>query len=97
MDRLFIRDIISNPEDSIMLGTIVGLAHAMGYIVVAEGAETLEQIQVLAGFQCDQVQGFYVAYPMLAEDISALLDCRFDAGSAAFVYADSNTIEQVGS
>ncbi len=93
VDRVFIRDIIDNPHDSLMLGTIVGLAHAMGYEVVAEGAETLEQLQVLSGFQCDQVQGFYVAHPMPAEELVKLFGRRFDAEKAAFISRDEQLRE----
>jgi len=91
IDRVFVRDMLENAQDAVILGTIVGLAHAMGYAVIAEGVEHLEQIQVLAGFGCDQVQGFYVARPQTAERIADLVGGMFNPQLAAFV-RDGNAV-----
>lgn len=77
IDRLFIRDMHDSKEDAILLGTIIGLAHALGYTVVAEGVEELTQLQVLAGIDCDIVQGFYFSKPVAAYEIPALLNRSF--------------------
>jgi len=42
----------------------VTMAHALGMRVVAEGVETLAQINILKSLQCDEIQGFYVSKPL---------------------------------
>ncbi len=77
IDRLFVRDMLSEPDDCVMLGAIVGLAHALGYIVVAEGVEDFEQVRVLAGIDCDVAQGYYFSRPVNVETITKLINKRF--------------------
>ncbi len=73
IDHVFITDMLDNHEDAVMLGTIVGLAHALSYKVVAEGVERQEQVRVLAGLHCDLAQGYYFAKPAPAQEIPTLL------------------------
>ena len=44
------------------------MAHSLGLKVVAEGVETEEQLTFLAENGCDQIQGYYLAKPLPAED-----------------------------
>ncbi|MDJ0738887.1 MAG: EAL domain-containing protein [Gammaproteobacteria bacterium] len=74
IDRVFIRDVLHRNEDAVMLGTIIGLAHALGYSVVAEGVEQRDQAKVLAGLHCDLAQGFLFARPVPADEVPALLE-----------------------
>lgn len=80
IDRLFVRNILSNPDDCVLLGAIIGLAHALGYIVIAEGVETLDQVRVLAGIECDVAQGFYFSKAVTAAEIPLLLKRAFLPG-----------------
>lgn len=72
IDRLFIRDLTDVPKEAIMLGTIVTLAHALGFSIIAEGVENTAQIQILSGLECDTVQGFYFAKPAPAAEVPVL-------------------------
>ena len=74
IDRVFITDMLNNSEDAVMLGTIIGLAHALNYTVVAEGVEETGQINVLAGLHCDLAQGYYFAEPVSPEQIPTMLN-----------------------
>jgi len=74
IDRIFIQDMLDRNEDAVMLGTIIGLAHALGYAVVAEGVEESDQITVLAGLHCDLAQGFLFSPAVPAEEIASLLN-----------------------
>lgn len=67
IDRSFIRDISTDPNDAIISAAIIGLAHNLGMEVVAEGVETKEQLEFLREKNCDIVQGFYFAKPMPAD------------------------------
>ena len=72
IDRVFIDDLLNNPKAAVLLGTIVTMAHALDFRVVAEGVEELEQIQILRGLDCDIVQGFYFSRPVPADEIPEL-------------------------
>ncbi len=77
VDRMFITDMLQDPNSSILLGTIVGVAQALGHEVVAEGVETLQQVKVLNGIGCDIAQGYYFSRPVLAAKIPALINTCF--------------------
>jgi EAL domain-containing protein (putative c-di-GMP-specific phosphodiesterase class I) len=66
IDRSFINDIHTNPDDAAIAGAIVAMAHSLGLSVVAEGVEKEEQADLLATLGCNQVQGYYYARPMAA-------------------------------
>ncbi|MEH6625735.1 MAG: EAL domain-containing protein [Motiliproteus sp.] len=59
IDRSFIRGVTENPDDAEIVRAIINLAHNLRKDVIAEGAETPEQVAFLKENQCDQVQGFY--------------------------------------
>lgn len=69
IDRSFIKNVADSPEAAVLLGTIIGSAHAFGAKVVAEGVETLEQARILYGVNCDQVQGYYFCHPVPAVEL----------------------------
>jgi len=68
IDRSFIVDIIENAQNAAITRTIIGLAHNLGMIAVAEGVETPEQVEFLTTHQCDQIQGYFFSKPLTAED-----------------------------
>jgi EAL domain-containing protein (putative c-di-GMP-specific phosphodiesterase class I) len=77
IDRLFITDMLKDSESSILLGTIIGVAHALGHSVVAEGVEEREQVMALSGMGCDMIQGYYFSRPVTADKIPALSRLNF--------------------
>ncbi len=68
IDRSFIFDVIKNAQNAAITRTIIGLAHNLGMIAVAEGVETQEQVAFLTTHQCDQIQGYFFSKPLSAED-----------------------------
>jgi EAL domain-containing protein (putative c-di-GMP-specific phosphodiesterase class I) len=73
IDKLFVDDMLYNSHTSLLLGTIIGLANALGYTLVAEGAETRDQALVLQGLGCNIVQGFFFSPAIPADKIPALI------------------------
>jgi EAL domain-containing protein (putative c-di-GMP-specific phosphodiesterase class I) len=61
IDRCFIADLEREPVQQAIVAGIIGIAHALGLIVVAEGVETHLQHQILVELECDRAQGFYFA------------------------------------
>ena len=77
VDQLFIRGMVEDPESATLVGTIIGLAKALGLHVVAEGVENEQEVQILTGLGCDIVQGYYFSRPVTADEIPALLERDF--------------------
>ncbi len=66
----FVWDIGDDPNDETIPKTIVAMAKTMGFTVVAEGIETENQLQVLRRIGCDIGQGFLVARPVSADQLT---------------------------
>jgi diguanylate cyclase (GGDEF)-like protein len=73
IDRGFVRDIVSDPEDQAITRTTCSLAADLGMQTVAEGVETDEQLTLLASYDCSFAQGFLFARPAEAEDIADMI------------------------
>jgi len=70
IDQSFVRDILDDPGDYTIVNGIIGLANSFNREVVAEGVETTEQGLMLLLMGCHQAQGYGIARPMPADDIS---------------------------
>ncbi|GGC05227.1 hypothetical protein GCM10011352_34250 [Marinobacterium zhoushanense] len=64
IDRSFVADIHQDADDRTIVETVIVMAHAMGLKVVAEGAETEQQVDFLREQGCDLIQGYYYARPL---------------------------------
>src|SRR4030095_15615573 len=73
IDRSFVNDIERDAHDAVILRTIVESAHTLGFLVIAEGVETENQLAFLHGLGCEQAQGFLSSRPMSAGRLAALL------------------------
>lgn len=69
IDRVFVQGMNSSPQDKQIVQSIIGLAHNFGLSVVAEGVERESSLNALRMMGCDEIQGFYFAHPMPAEDL----------------------------
>ncbi|MDO9491843.1 GGDEF and EAL domain-containing protein [Acetobacterium sp.] len=73
IDKQFIDGIAENEKDQAIVDTIILLARNLGISVIAEGAETQDQIDFLKAHQCDAVQGFFYYKPMPAAEMELAL------------------------
>jgi diguanylate cyclase (GGDEF)-like protein len=73
IDRSFVHDITIDPDDAMITLGIIALAHSLRLKVVAEGVETREQLDLLARYGCDEVQGFIFCEPTTAEECSKIM------------------------
>ncbi len=73
IDKSFIQDITTDPDDAAIAQAVIRLAHSLGIKVVAEGVETEEQLAFLRRRGCDAIQGYYFSKPLPAGDLARLL------------------------
>ncbi|HET9700904.1 MAG TPA: EAL domain-containing protein [Burkholderiales bacterium] len=73
IDRSFVRDVITNPEDAAIARAVIAMAHSLDMRVVAEGVETAAQLDFLRANHCDQFQGFFYAEALSAAESTELL------------------------
>jgi diguanylate cyclase (GGDEF)-like protein len=73
IDRSFISQLVESPSAAALADTIIVMAHSQRKLVVAEGVETIEQLEYLRERGCDIAQGFFMARPLSVEDMTDLL------------------------
>ncbi|MDT8429855.1 MAG: bifunctional diguanylate cyclase/phosphodiesterase [Pseudomonadales bacterium] len=73
IDRSFINSVSSNEDDATIVKALINLAHSLSMQVIAEGAETPEQLEFLCLNECDQVQGFYFSKAIDFSSLKVLL------------------------
>jgi diguanylate cyclase (GGDEF)-like protein len=73
IDRSFVRDITTDPDDAAIAKAVIGMASNMNLSVCAEGVETEAQMRYLASEQCDEMQGYYLSRPVPADELGSLL------------------------
>ena len=73
IDRAFIKDIVTDPDDAAITLAVISLAHSLKLKVVAEGVETEAQLNLLALHSCDEMQGYYFSRPVAAAELEAML------------------------
>lgn len=76
VDCSFVRNVVKNPDDATIVKAMINLARNLRLQVIAEGVETLEQVQFLWQNRCDQVQGFYFSPAVSVSELSLLLEQR---------------------
>ncbi|MDE7232372.1 MAG: EAL domain-containing protein [Lachnospiraceae bacterium] len=73
LDRKFMENMMLSDKGKLILEQVVAMSNKLGLELLAEGVETKEQVDLLRSIGCDQVQGYYYAKPMPAEEVFALL------------------------
>lgn len=68
IDQSFVRDITVDSEDRAIVATIINMAKTLGLETIAEGVETLEQLEYLRENGCGEIQGYYYSKPLIAKE-----------------------------
>ena len=83
IDRTFVREITTDPDDAAITTAIIAMGHALGLRVVGEGVETAAHHAVLRRQGCDELQGYHFSRPVPAERFAAYLAAATTAGRRA--------------
>lgn len=73
IDKVFISDMLTDATDAAIVRTVILLAHTLGLTTTAEGVETREQMEMLRGFGCDLLQGYYISPPLPSGELVQFL------------------------
>ena len=71
--QIFVKHLATMPGDATIVKATLGLARALGMSAIAEGVETQEQLALLKEWGCNEIQGFYFAKPLSADEITHLM------------------------
>jgi diguanylate cyclase (GGDEF)-like protein len=89
IDRVFINEIVSRPEDASIVRAIVSLAHSLRLKVVAEGVETPAQLDFLKAVGCDEYQGYHFSRALPSREFERVVREKA-AQAGTFTQEDAN-------
>ena len=99
IDRAFVQGIADNTNDRSLVRTIIAMAHSMGLDLVAEGVETVHQLQGLRELGCNKAQGFLISHPVPADAMRSTMSALGELTSLPLFHsveaprADSDDVE----
>jgi EAL domain-containing protein (putative c-di-GMP-specific phosphodiesterase class I) len=73
IDKIFIDDVDRDSNNTSILTAIIQLAHSIGLKVIAEGVETIKELEILKAMDCDEVQGYLISRPLSDVDMEKLI------------------------
>jgi diguanylate cyclase len=73
IDASFVAGMGQSDQEAAIVSAVIGLAHALELETIAEGVETIAQVDRLRALGCDVAQGFYFSEPLRPEELGAML------------------------
>lgn len=73
IDQSFVRNMLTEEEDSTIVLAVIALAHSLNFKVIAEGVETEQHCKFLKVNDCDEIQGYYFSKPVMATELESIL------------------------
>ena len=69
---------LAGQKGLVLIQTIVEMGHKLGHKIVAEGVETIQQLEILKNIGCETIQGYLFSKPVIANEISKLANTNFE-------------------
>jgi diguanylate cyclase (GGDEF)-like protein len=82
LDQSFVHDIVPGSDeatDAIIVSAVISMGKSLKHTIIAEGVETLEQVEFLQAHGCDEAQGYYFSRPVVAQQFAKLLETSASA------------------
>jgi len=79
IDQSFIREINGAADNTPIVTAVIGMARGLKLRVVAEGVETLEEVEFLRAHQCEEAQGYFFSRPVPPQQFARLLEAGVQA------------------
>jgi EAL domain-containing protein (putative c-di-GMP-specific phosphodiesterase class I) len=95
LDRSFVTHMSSDPRAATIVRSTIELSHQLGMLMVAEGVEDAAALQMLREAGCDVAQGYHIARPMPAEQLTQWLDAPTSPSSKPIGAPDTEATETV--
>ncbi|MCF8152482.1 MAG: EAL domain-containing protein [Sulfuritalea sp.] len=73
IDRSFVSEVPDNRDGAAIVEAIIAMAHSLGLHIIAEGVETVEQLEFLQMRKCNEIQGYYFSHPLPVEQFEQLI------------------------
>jgi diguanylate cyclase (GGDEF)-like protein len=73
IDQSFVRDVVDNARDTQIVMAVIALARGLNLNVIAEGVETVDQLNLLQELKCEQAQGYVFNQPLPVDAVAAVL------------------------
>jgi len=77
IDKYFIDDMLSDMKTLLLIGSMIEMGHNLEHGIIAEGVETLEQLNILKKLDCEMAQGYLFSKPVSSNEIMKLLNTDF--------------------
>lgn len=74
IDQSFVRDLLIDDNDVVIIRAIIAMSHSLGFKVIAEGVETASQRKLLTKMDCDAFQGYFFGQPVPAGELAAYIN-----------------------
>jgi EAL domain-containing protein (putative c-di-GMP-specific phosphodiesterase class I) len=74
IDQSFVRQIVGGEDDAAIVTAVISMAKSLKLRVVAEGVETLQELEFPQAHQCEEAQGYYFSRPVPAQQFAKLLE-----------------------
>ncbi|MCP3851721.1 MAG: EAL domain-containing protein [Gammaproteobacteria bacterium] len=93
IDQSFLSNLLEKKKDQAIVSTIISMAKHLGIRVIAEGVELEEQVEFLKSSNCDEIQGFLISRPMIADNIVTLFEQKLLPVPKSGDYTHRNPID----
>ncbi|MBL7005205.1 MAG: EAL domain-containing protein, partial [Gammaproteobacteria bacterium] len=80
IDRYFIKDMLTDPKCGHLVTSMIEIGHNLEHGIIAEGVETVEQLNVLKKLGCEAIQGFLYSQPLEVEEVEQFLSAKIKNG-----------------
>ena len=95
IDRSFVRNLTENSDNAAIVASIIDLGARLDLDVIAEGVETVDDINTLQEFNCLECQGYLVSKPLESTEIQSFVD-RYEAADSSEVVVPISKWQKTG-